>query len=255
MEDGGKVIPVTLEKDPDDLHESTAPDLTTEQSARSLRFRERSYAVLSSEEKDRLLSYLKEWQQEGSCQPKMEPSLLGLDWSLFETRKFAQDAHDSQLLYPAEFVSIGFSTLDCYATAILATHLPFSSLGLLTFTCKLTHHDPESQMRLEFTTTPAQGLIDLDPVKDELMRSFPELLHAKNIESVTGLFHEGEGCMMDFEYPGCMLASASPFLRDRPLDLWPQAILNLMPTIEVTRRARDIVDFILDSAPIEGNPS
>jgi hypothetical protein len=110
-------------------------------------------------------------------------------------------------------------------------------------------------MRLEFATAPERGRIDSARIMLELLHSFPELLRAKSIKGGAVLFFEGEGCMMDFEYPGCMLASASPFLRDRPLDLWPQAILVLAPTVELATRAQNILDFLRSSDPTEGNPN
>ena len=53
---------------------------------------DRPYEKLSPESNDRMLSELTRWLEEGVCQPKMEPSLLGLDWSSFVTRKFPEYA-------------------------------------------------------------------------------------------------------------------------------------------------------------------
>jgi len=60
---------------------------------------------------------------------------------------------------------------------------------------------------------------------------------------------------MQFAYPGQMVAKASPFLRDRPDELWPQVKLSIAPTDELRIRAQDILAFLLNSIPVEGNPN
>jgi hypothetical protein len=89
----------------------------------------------------------------------------------------------------------------------------------------------------------------------ELLSSFPVLLSAKNIEGGAVLFLDGEGCPMQCNYPGRMIAGVSQFLRDRPADLWPQATLVLMPTVELRRRAQDILSFLRSSDSMEENPN
>jgi hypothetical protein len=235
------------EKDRNNSSEDLSPDLTAEQKARVLRFRERIYPVLSQKEKDHIIGGMKTWFEEGCCQPKMEPSLLGLDWSSFETRKFPEHDRQISFLNPPE--------LDAYATALLAANFSSESHGLLTFTCKLRQFDSECEMSLDFTTTAEQGRIDSGRILLELLSSFPVLLRAKNIEGGAVLFLEGDGCPMKCNYPGRMIASVSPFLRDRPVDLWPQAILVLMPTVELRKRALDILSFLRSADPIEENPN
>jgi len=227
---------VTFEKDPTKLPESRWQALSDEQREASLRGVER-------------------WMEEGGCQPKMEPSLLGLDWSSFVTRKFQDYAEQIRFLNPPEFISYGFSALDAYATAMLAANLSYRSNGVLNFTCGLKRHDPESQMQLEFATKPERGRIDPGSIMLDLLNSFPRLLQTKRIEAGAVLFLEGEGCGMQFGYPGRMVAKASPFLRDRPDELWPQVTLSLTPTEELRTRARDVLNFLLNSASMEGNPN
>jgi hypothetical protein len=125
---------------------------------------DRPYKELSPESKDRVLSELTRWLEEGFCQPKMEPSLLGLDWSLFATREFPEYADQTSFENPPEFISYAFSALDAYATAILAAHFSYRSLGVLNFTSSLKRRGPESQMHLEFTTIPERGRINPDSV-------------------------------------------------------------------------------------------
>jgi hypothetical protein len=110
-------------------------------------------------------------------------------------------------------------------------------------------------MHLEFTTIPERGRINPDSVIIELLRSFPRLLQSKGIEASAVLFLEGEGCGMEFAYPGRMMSKASPFLRDRPDDLWPQVTLSLTPTDELRIRAQDILAFLLSSIALDGNPN
>ncbi|MGA3133776.1 MAG: hypothetical protein ABSD59_23675 [Terracidiphilus sp.] len=243
------------EKDRNNSSEDLSPDLTPEQKAKVLRFRERIYPVFSQEEKDHISGEMKTWFEEGCCQPKMEPSLLGLDWSSFVTRKFPEHDRQISFLNPPEFVSYGFSALDAYATAMLAANFSSESHGLLTFTCKLKQFDSECKLSLDFMTTSEQGRIDSGRIMLELLSSFPVLLHAKNIEGGAVLFLEGDGCPMKCNYPGRMISSVSPFLRNRPVDLWPQAILVLMPTVELRKRALDILSFLRSADPIEENPN
>lgn len=221
----------------------------------SAKMPDRPYEKLSPESKDRMLSELTRWLEEGFCQPKMEPSLLGLDWSSFVTRKFPEYAGQTSFWNPPEFISYAFSALDAYATAVLAAHFSCLSLGVMNFTCNLKRRDPESQMHMEFVTTPERGRIDPSSVMLELLRSFPRFLQTKRIEAGSVFFLEGEGCGMQFAYPGRMVAKASPFLRDRPDDLWPQVTLSLAPTDELRIRAQDILAFLLSSVAMEGSPN
>jgi hypothetical protein len=214
---------------------------------------ERRWPALSEEQREASLREFKRLQEEGLCQPKMEPSLLGLDWSSFVTRKFPEHAEHIRFENPPEFISYGFSALDAYATAMLAAHFSYRSLGVLNFTCSLKRRDPESQMHVEFATIPERGRINPDSVMLELLNSFPRLLQTKRIEAGAVFFLEGEGCGMQFAYPGRMVAEASPFLRDRPDDLWPQVTLSLTPTDEQRIRAQDILAFLLSPTPMEGN--
>lgn len=214
---------------------------------------DRPYEKLSPESKDRVLNELTRRLEEGFCQPKMEPSLLGLDWSSFATREFPEYAGQISFGNPPEFISYAFSALDAYATAMLAAHFSYRSLGVLNFTSSLKRRGPESQMHLEFTAIPERGRINPDSVIIELLRSFPRLLQAKGIEAGAVLFLEGEGCGMEFAYPGRMMAKASPFLRDRPDDRWPQVTLSLTPTDELRIRAQNILAFLLSSIALEGN--
>jgi hypothetical protein len=216
---------------------------------------ERRWAKLSPESKDKVLTEVKRQQDEGLLSPKMEPSLLGLDWSLFAPHAFPEYAGQTSFWNPPEFISYGFSALDAYAAAMLAAHFSFRSLGVLNFTCSLKRSGPESQMHLEFATIPERGRIDPRSVMLELLRSFPRLLQTKRIEAGAVFFLEGEGCGMQFAYPGQMVVEASPFLRNRPNDLWPQVTLSLTPTDELRTRAQDILAFLLSSTPVEGNPN
>ena len=216
---------------------------------------ERRWPSLSEEQREATLMEFERWMEEGGCQPKMEPSLLGLDWSSFVTRKFPDYAEQIRFWNPPEFISYGFSALDAYATAMLAAHFSYRSLGVLNFTCSLRRHDPESQLHLEFATIPEQGRISPDSVMLELLNSFPRLLQTKRIEAGAVFFLQGEGCGMQFAYPGRMVAKASPFLRDRPDDLWPQVTLSLTPTDELRTRAQDILTFLLNTFSMEGDPN
>ncbi|MFZ0393226.1 MAG: hypothetical protein WBX09_06195 [Terracidiphilus sp.] len=216
---------------------------------------ERRWPKLSPESKDRVLKEFKRQQDEGFLSPKMEPSLLALDWSLFVPREFTEYAGQTSFGDPPEFISYAFSALDAYATALLAAHFSYRSLGVLKFTCSLKRSGPEPEMRLEFAMIPERGRIDPDSVMLEVLNSFPRLLQTKRIETGAVFFLEGEGCAMQFAYPGRMVAEASPFLRDRPDDLWPQVTLSLTPTDELRIRAQGILAFLLSSTSMDGSPN
>ena len=89
----------------------------------------------------------------------------------------------------------------------------------------------------------------------ELLNAFPDLLRAKGIQEDAVYYLQGEGCPMLLAYPGRMLVEVSPFLRDRPLDLWPQATLSFAPTDELVTRAKAVVEFVQNTAPMTGNPN
>ncbi len=94
---------------------------------------ERRWPALSPEAQKHVIAELKRWMEEGGCQPKMEPSLLGLEWSSFVTREFPEYADQTSFGNPPEFISYAFSALDAYATAMLAAHFSYRSLGVLNF--------------------------------------------------------------------------------------------------------------------------
>ncbi len=197
---------------------------------------------------------LKIWIEEGLCAPKIEDSMLGLDRSLFVTRKFPEHTQDTNFQSPPEFVSYALSTLDAYTTAILAAHVERPP-GVLHFSCSLKQRDADSQLQLEFLATPARGKILPGTAMVELLSAFPDLLRAKGIQEDAIFYLQGEGCPMLLPYPGRMLVKVSPFLRDRPLDLWPQATLSIVPTDELVLRAKAIVEFVRDTEPMDGLPN
>jgi hypothetical protein len=110
-------------------------------------------------------------------------------------------------------------------------------------------------LQLEFLTTPERGKIMPGTAMLELLNAFPDLLRAKGIQEDAIFYLQGEGCPMLLPYPGRMLVKVSPFLRDRPLDLWPQATLSIVPTNELVIRAKAIVEFVRDTEPVAGYPN
>jgi hypothetical protein len=219
---------------------------------------ERTDEKLSRDQWKCVVRNVKAWLEGGFSSPSLQPSLLGLDWSLFETCEFPVYADQVWNGDPPEFVSYAFSTLDAYAAAILALHLPVA-LGLLKFTCKLKHQSPTvlfpSSMNLEFAIVPERGRINPDSVMLRLLRSFEEMLHARGFEESCIMFMGGEGCRMEIGYPGRMLASASPFLRERHPAIWPQVTLSLDPTDELRTRARRILTFLRSTPSLDSNPN
>jgi hypothetical protein len=198
---------------------------------------------------------MKAWFEDGCCQKELQPSLLGLDWSSFGTRKFTEDRNDVRFGNPPEFIYYAFSALDAYATAMLAADIPSDSFGAVDFVCKLTQSDPQSGLHLNFETTAQRAKLDSERVMLELLNSFPLLLESKQVDGGAILFLEVDGCPMTCSYPGRMKSSVSRFLRDRSTDLWPEATLTLAPNTELRMRARKIVKFLHDSESTASDPN
>jgi hypothetical protein len=199
--------------------------------------------------------YHRKRRQEGVVDSEMEPSLLGLDWSMFVTRKHSECAGQIIFWDRPEFISYLFSALDAYATSMFAAHFSFRPLGTLNFTCRLKGSSRDTKMQLEFVTKPERGRISSGSMMFDMLRSFPRLLRTKGIEPGSVFFLEGDGCRMQFACPGRMVAELSPFLRDRPDAFWPEATLSLTPTDELRSRAQQILAFLVSSTSISDDPN
>jgi len=154
----------------------------------SLMSNERLYLPLTREARDRVVREFQSWAEGGCLSPKLEPSLLRLDWLCFVTREFPDFPDSASVINSPEFISYGFSALDAYATAMLAAHFSFRTLGALTFNCSLKRGTPDSALYLEFTATPERNRINPDSIMAELLRSFPDLLRTKGIETEAVFF-------------------------------------------------------------------
>jgi hypothetical protein len=214
---------------------------------------ERPYARLTEEEKSRVLLTFKQMLQQGFCRPQLDCSLLGFDWSLFSARSFPEHAEDPAFLNPPEFLALGFSTLDAYVTAVLGAHLKHGDFGEMTFSCRLNKEKAKPKLRLEFATVSERRKPFPKSVDSELRKSFPELLQVKRLEAEVCEV-AANACRVVIAYPGKMIAERCPFLRNRPLDLWPEVRFKVLPTEELVARARDMVTFASD-VPFPGNPN
>lgn len=215
---------------------------------------ERRYKALTTDEIDRLLLAYKRLLEEGFCPPRLDDSILGLDWSLFRPRTFPEHADGARFGNPPEFITLSFATLDAYATAVLAADIAHDCLGELTFLCKLRQTELNSKLLLEFVTIPERGLIFPRTALFELLTTFPGLLRAKNLKR-NASYALGSGCPMVIPYPGKMVAGLTPCLRDRPPDLWPEVFLRIVPTGQLVSRARTAVKFAQDLDLINNGPS
>jgi hypothetical protein len=215
---------------------------------------ERPSKALTAEEKFDSSSHLKGSPEEGFCAPKLNQSMIGLAWSLFVPRVFPQHTQDDSYLDPPEWISWSHTTLDVYATAILAANLPHDELGSLTFSCALRQSRSRRGLRLEFVTVPERGEICPRTAMIELLSSLPRLLRAKDVIGEV-CYMPGEGCRMEIPYPGKMIAELCPSLRDRPCDLWPELTLKLDLTEELLDRARQVVELVWESGQFCGQPN
>ena len=101
---------------------------------------------LSPESKDRVLKGVQGGgRMKVFYRPKMEPSLLGLTGPCLSYAS-SQNMRVRPALGTARVYLYRVSALDAYATALLAAHFSYRSLGVLKFTCSLKRSGPESQM-------------------------------------------------------------------------------------------------------------
>jgi hypothetical protein len=215
---------------------------------------ERRFQALTPEEIDRLLLAYQRLLEEGFCPPRVDDSILGLEWSSFCTRTFPEHADDARFRNPPEFLSLSCSTLDAYAAAVLAADIAHDRLGTLTFLCSLKQSEFNSHLRLEFVTFPERGFLLPGTAMMELLMTFSGLLRAKNLKR-NMCYLPGRGCPMSIPYPGKMIARLSPCLRDRPPHLWPAVSVKIVPAKELVLRARTVVKFAKDLDLIDNDPN
>lgn len=210
----------------------------------------RRYRRLSEEERERLFGAVRSLLQEGVCPPKLDDSLLCLDWSLFNPRTFPEHEHDPNYKTPPEFRVYALSALDAYVTALLDTRLHAGGREIFHYTCSLKQ-DAAAQLQMELKTSPEEPWTGSRRVMIGLLNSFPRLLKARGIEAEE-VAYSHEGHRMWFAYPGKMVASRSPYLYDRPVELWPSVTLRLAASDELATRARKVTAFLLDSEAGDG---
>lgn len=211
----------------------------------------RRYEPLSEEQRHRVLSVFRSWLQAGFCQPKLEDSLLGLDWSLFHPRTFPGHENETSFGTPPEFMMYAFSALDAYVTALLATDLANRDHGIFDYTCSLKQ-DAAADLQMELKSSPHQRNTGSRSLMLMLLHSFPRLLKARGIEADEIPYLRGPGHRMQFAYPGQMVACRSPYLCDRPTELWPAVTLSLAANDELVTRARKITAFLMNAEAEDG---
>jgi hypothetical protein len=211
----------------------------------------RRYQPLSDEQRGRVLSAFRSWLQAGLCQPKLDDSLLGLDWSLFHPRTFPGHDNDTSFQTPPEFMSYAFSALDAYVTALLGTDIADRRHEVFEYTCSLKQ-DAAADLQMELKSSPHQRNTGSRSLMLMLLHSFPRLLKARGIVAEEIPYLWGPGHRMQFAYPGQMVACRSPYLCDRPAELWPTITLSFAANYELVTRARKITAFLRDAKAEEG---
>jgi hypothetical protein len=214
----------------------------------------RRYERLSEEGKHAVLSDWRSSSEEGFSQPKLEDSLIGLDWSLFHPRTFPDHENDITFKRPPEFTMYAFSALDAYVTALLGTDSANPGHGIFDYTCSLKQ-GAAADLHMELNCSPEQRNTGSRRLMLELLTSFPRLLEARGIETETVAYLIGPGHPMKFAYPGAMVASRSPYLCHRPAELWPAVTLSLAANNELVTRARKITAFLVDAEAEDGVPN
>jgi len=236
--------PINIQEAKSVGHEDAVSPAATDQGTRR-------YERLSEEEKHAVLSEWRSWLQGGFSQPKLEDSLLGLDWSLFHARTFPEHENDITFRTPPEFMMYAFSALDAYVTALLGADSADRGHGIFDYTCRLKQ-GAAADLHMELKSSPEQRTNGSRRLMLELLNSFPRLLKARGIETEAVYYLEGPGHPMQFAYPGAMVASRSPYLCDRPAGLWPAVTLSFAANDEVVTRARKITAFLGDAEAEDG---
>ena len=211
----------------------------------------RPYEPLSEEGKHRVLSQVRRSLQAGFSQPKLDDSLLGLDWSLFQPRTFPGHENDTSFQTPPEFMMYALSALDAYVTALLGTDIADRGHGIFEYTCSLKQN-ATAELQMELKSSPHQPNTGSRRLMLQLLHSFPRLLKARGIEADEIAYLLGPGHRMQFAYPGQMVACRSPYLCDRPAELWPTVTLSFAANDELVTRARKITAFLVDAKAEEG---
>jgi hypothetical protein len=204
---------------------------------------------LTSEQLEAVLSEVKRSMEEGYLSPKLEPSLLGLDWDCFSTQEFSESATRQEWRNPPEFVPIGFSILDAYTAAILSSGFEFEPEELVSFRCRLTRFMLDGPTRIELRMKADRWPLATYDHHNEIHTAFRDLLGARGFDEARTqfLWQEGPGCPLSVSYPGNLVSQKSPLLRDRPVEEWPRASLTIPVTNELRSRARDVLAFLRSS--------
>ena len=188
--------------------------------------------------------------EEGCCQPKLEPSLLGLEWDCFSTYKFPQGWQD-----PPEFAPIAFSILDAYAAAILASGFEFEAEEPVSLGAQLTRIMLDGPTTIELWMNAERWPLNTHDHNPEIYSAFREFLTVRQFEEEKTKFAwmEGPGCRLYIGYPGQMVSQKSPFLRNRWGDDWPRATLKLRVTDAMKGRAREVLAFLRATPSSDAN--
>lgn len=143
------------------------------------------------------------------------------------------------------------SALDAYVTALLGTDIADRDHGIFEYTCSLKQNAP-AELQMELKSSPHERNTGSRRLVLQLLHSFPRLLKARGIEANEIACLLGPGHRMQFAYPGQMVACRSPYLCDRPLELWPTVTLSLAANDELVTRARKIAAFLANTKAEDG---
>lgn len=214
---------------------------------------ERKWPALSAAERELTIQKLERWVEQGFCQPKLEPSLLGLDWDYFSTREFSERARHRDWIDPPEFTPITFSMLDAYAAAILSSAFAFEPKESVSFRGRLTRFMLDGPTKLEIWTSAERWPLAMFDYAIEIHRAFRDFLDARGFDETNTWFTsmEGPGCPLSISYPGRLISQKSSLLRERPVEEWPCASLSIQVTEGLRSRAREVLAFIRNSPEVD----
>lgn len=229
---------------------------------------------LDKESLDRVLDYVRQELESGCGSPVDSPSLLGL-WTM--AGNWVNMPHDLFALHiglndekttrqsgiPAEFVHVGLNVLDAYATCVLAADVFIPHANEITLSISLDVGEAvlpsiREASDLWITMSVFSGGEPCIATSDshlELLRSLSIAVETKEMRRGfwskpwrPGLVFltDLRGCVMRMPYPGKMLAEKTPYLLQHAAEEWPRATLRFLVADELRRRARKVIDFLLN---------
>jgi len=202
---------------------------------------------LSEEEKQHVLSELREYMEQGLLCPDVKPSLLGIPPEDFVSNGLKFSGNPLP-----EFASVSRNVLDCFAAAVLST--PFLEIpsARVILRCRLREDDGELMLYLAAMLSSDGKILPLELSTDGevWVATYLRPLCTVKTVSLGSIYWTRSGLHSFFylAYPGRMVRSKVPGLGDLGEDgkpRWPECELLLERiTPALLRAARSAIGFV-----------